>query len=274
MTLPIVSLVMPSCLKGQTNGKLPEALLVPCGISSFRMVAPAARAMNAMVAAMEEAGFEVRATGTYRTYEQQENLFVSRYSKTSLSGRPTKSWKGVTYWQKPNTAVAATPGTSNHGLGLAIDFAEERNGKPGVESLSTGMVNWLIKNAARFGYSAELQSEPWHWRFIAGDRELPAVESYYAQAVSESSKVPTSLPVNLGDIDAALSAARTKVLRKGSRSDAVKWAQIGLNKHGADLPVTGYFGAQTHAAVVAFQESQKLKADGVIGPKTWAALFG
>ena len=181
MRLPITKLVMPSCLKGQKNGKLDASLLKPCGVSSFKMVEPAARAMRAMVAAAEQNCIQVRATSTYRTYAQQENLFRSRYQLEPLPGRPKKLWNGRVWYQKPRTAVAAVPGKSNHGLGLAIDFAEERNGKPGVESVSDRFVRWLCNNAAKYGYSAELQSEPWHWRYVAGDNIPQAVLDFETQ---------------------------------------------------------------------------------------------
>ncbi len=40
-----------------------------------------------------------------------------------------------------------------------------------------------------------------------------------------------------------------------------------------DGPVDGDFGGGTLAAVKAFQRSQRLEADGVVGPDTWAALL-
>jgi LAS superfamily LD-carboxypeptidase LdcB len=86
--------------------------------------------------------------------------------------------------------MAATPGTSNHGLGLAIDFAEERDGRPPVESVSDRFVRWLIKNAATYGFSAELQSEPWHWRYVAGDQIPRAVLDFELQQDSRPKVEP------------------------------------------------------------------------------------
>ena len=37
--------------------------------------------------------------------------------------------------------------------------------------------------------------------------------------------------------------------------------------------VNGVFNAQTQKAVIAFQKSKKLQADGIIGPKTWVSLI-
>ena len=178
MKLPIARVVMPSCLKGQENGKLDAKLLQKCGVGSALMVEPAARAMRAMMAAAREAGFDPRHVGAYRDYQGQVRLFTARYTTKKLPGRPSKVWNGVRYWQRPGTAVAAVPGTSNHGWGLALDIAEERNGQPGVDSISTKFVQWLIKNAKSYGFSAELQSEPWHWRYVAGDKIPRAVLKY------------------------------------------------------------------------------------------------
>lgn len=64
-------------------------------------------------------------------------------------------------------------------------------------------------------------------------------------------------------------------IRKGAKGPTVVEAQglllragYSLPKHGAD----GSFGAETEAAVKAFQQAHGLTADGIVGPKTWAAL--
>ena len=81
-------------------------------------------------------------------------------------------------WLKPNLqswckksanlATAAVPGTSNHGLGIALDIALGTS-PSNATSVTPATVNWLIANAHRYGFSAELQSEQWHWRYVTGD---------------------------------------------------------------------------------------------------------
>jgi nucleoid-associated protein YgaU len=193
MQLPIAKVVKPSALAGQENGKLDPQLLVPCGIRSFKMIAPAARAMRALVAVAKQAGFDVDATGAYRSYQAQVNLFQSRYVTTELPGRPSRVWNGVRYWQKPKTAVAAVPGTSNHGLGLAVDLAL-RSHTGQLVGVSHFFVAWLIANAGRFGYSAELQSEPWHWRYVAGDKIPQAVVDFEQGQVPAPTPTPAPKP--------------------------------------------------------------------------------
>lgn len=69
------------------------------------------------------------------------------------------------------------------------------------------------------------------------------------------------------------SGAGMPTLREGSRGSAVvtlqqKLKAAGFNPGAAD----GDFGPKTKAAVIAFQKSRHLVADGIVGPKTWAAL--
>lgn len=64
-------------------------------------------------------------------------------------------------------------------------------------------------------------------------------------------------------------------LRRGSKGDAVSLCQSLLLSLGYDLGAygaDGKFGAKTEKAVKAFQRDRGLAADGIVGPKTWAAL--
>ncbi len=65
---------------------------------------------------------------------------------------------------------------------------------------------------------------------------------------------------------------------RGDRGQDVRFIQSVLNTIGEAIPeipqldVDGVFGARTEAAVRAFQSYFGLKADGVVGPLTWAKL--
>lgn len=64
-------------------------------------------------------------------------------------------------------------------------------------------------------------------------------------------------------------------LRKGSKGTYVTLLQTQLMNLGYALPkygADGSFGAETEAAVKAFQENNGLKADGIVGTSTWDAL--
>ncbi len=61
----------------------------------------------------------------------------------------------------------------------------------------------------------------------------------------------------------------------GSSSPEVRILQLSLQKQGLNVgPVDGIFGPLTQKALIQFQGSHGLDADGIAGPKTWAALRG
>jgi len=62
-------------------------------------------------------------------------------------------------------------------------------------------------------------------------------------------------------------------LRQGSRDPQVRTVQQRLADLGKTITVDGIFGPRTHQVVVAFQREKHLRTDGVVGPKTWAALW-
>ncbi|WP_218917719.1 M15 family metallopeptidase [Nocardioides dokdonensis] len=65
--------------------------------------------------------------------------------------------------------LAARPGTSNHGWGVAIDLCG------GAESFGTDEYTWLLANAIDTGWTNPTwaqqggsKPEPWHWEYSAG----------------------------------------------------------------------------------------------------------
>lgn len=63
------------------------------------------------------------------------------------------------------------------------------------------------------------------------------------------------------------------IFRKGSRGETVKQIQRALGGAGYAVMVDGIFGSITEEAVRAFQAKNNLKADGIVGAATMAALI-
>jgi len=279
-TLPIAPLVMPSTLRGQANGKLPANLLDQIGVPGALMEKTAARAFRAMLAEMRRGGFDPRQVGHYRTFQQQLNLFLSRYQEASQStynstaGAHRKVWNDAPkhgyssiYWVKKlingrYPATAATPGNSNHGWGLALDMAEEYDADTAPDSIRSHWVDWLVVNARRYGISAELQSEPWHWRYVAGDSIPQAVLDF--ERAGGVTVTPTDTPTPI-----LVFAYPGTPVRLGSQGDAVKLVQSVVG-----ATVDGDFGAATDRRVRDWQARNGMLADGVVGPVTWKKMFG
>jgi hypothetical protein len=180
---PVIAVKLPSSLAGQPNGRLPSNLLVKPGFPGrpLGLLHPLASQAWLALARDVKANFSevltVTSTGdAYRDYNRQVTTFTTRYTTTRLPGRPSKVWNGVTYWQKPGTAMAAVPGTSNHGWGLAVDTCLYRDNVVVGITANMAMFNWMQLNAFRYGLSWEAQSEPWHLRYWSGDTVPPAVK--------------------------------------------------------------------------------------------------
>jgi len=180
---------MPSDLAGAKNGNLNPAVLRDIKAPNGKMHRLAATAWNAMQLAAYFDHVELKHVGAYRPLDRQLAMFNERYS-TSPTGRTpqvTRTYQGKTWYLKKGVAPAGSPGTSNHGWGLAIDVA----------SASGKRLDWLLgdgfatSNALKFGFSWEVKdganAEAWHIRYVCGDT-LP-------QAVLEAIKAFPTLDV-------------------------------------------------------------------------------
>lgn len=65
-----------------------------------------------------------------------------------------------------------------------------------------------------------------------------------------------------------------KIIKLGDTGDKVTEIQKLLTKHGYKTKPDGDFGVNTQAAVIAFQKKHNQVADGVVGDRTWGALYG
>lgn len=125
------------------NGRIPRSMLSLIGIGQHRLWAPAAESFKAMRAAAAADGVSLSVTDSYRSYDQQVALADE---------------KGLTQ----NGGWAATPGTSEHGWGLAIDVDVDTRG-----------LDWLKAHGAQYGWVMRMTREPWHWEF-AGPSATPS----------------------------------------------------------------------------------------------------
>jgi hypothetical protein len=182
LAYPVVAVSLPANLGGTTNGQLPAAILAELeapGRPLARAHTQTVRSWRALVAEVADRfGEALTVTSTadaYRSYTVQKRTFEDRYTTTYLPGRPSKMWNGTRWYQKPGTAMAAVPGTSNHGWGLALDICLWRNDAIVSITANTNLFGWLLVNADLFGFSWEAQSEPWHLRLFTGDHTPAAV---------------------------------------------------------------------------------------------------
>lgn len=167
-----VAVRLPSDLQGQTNGELDASVLRP--IIGGRLHWRAAQAWEAMRSSALADGVllePTHAVDTYRILDIQTRVFAVRYQDRPVAGAEPVTWNGSQWWLREGCAKAMVPGTSNHGLGLAIDVRQARGRR----------LEWLKQNAARFGWGWSRPSEPWHLDYCAGDTPPPAVVDFVAR---------------------------------------------------------------------------------------------
>jgi hypothetical protein len=97
-----------------------------------------------------------------------------------------------------------------------------------------------------------------------------------AQPDSENGETHTepSYPLPSGHVFSKASSNRSHS-GKGNTKDreSVRQLQRRLEELGHELGVDGYYGDETASVVRTFQKAKSLKADGIVGPQTWRALW-
>jgi LAS superfamily LD-carboxypeptidase LdcB len=132
-----------------SNGQLPLSILCPLPFApGHRLRADAAVALMRLNDSYKgRFGDDICLTDSYRS-------LASQYSVAA---------------RKPG--LAARPGTSEHGWGLAIDMCA------GPDQPGSVRRAWFLANAPKFGWDnpqwarpgTGSRPEPWHWEFLAGE---------------------------------------------------------------------------------------------------------
>ena len=131
-------------LLGYANGKIPESAL--CGVSfdaSVRLRCDAAEQLDSLNTSFRaKFGTNLTVSDSYRSYAGQ------------VLCKRTKGY------------LCATPGTSNHGTGVAVDLGG------GIESFGTKQYRWMTANAPALNWSQPTwavsggsKPEAWHWEY-------------------------------------------------------------------------------------------------------------
>jgi hypothetical protein len=261
----IVKVTMPKDLQGVEPGKLADRLLRPA-VGGGKLHWLAAQAWAAMVAAAKKDGVELKPTSagdTYRTYDSQKSGFLQRYQLEPIPGQSTKDFEGKKWYLKKGMAMLATPGKSQHNLGLAVDVHSASEPK---------RLNWLIANVKTYGFSWEVvPSEPWHLRYVCGDNLPDAVKAFAAGEPGMSTPPPPPAPGENAKPPADNESP--SALKPGDKGPKVKKLQEVLKSRGL-FPgvVNGEYGPSTADAVEKVKAQNALPKGPVAGPKVLSIL--
>ena len=230
-----------------------------------------ARRVRMVIDNLAKAGMQVEVVQGLRTVAEQDALFAQ--------GR-TKPGKVVTN---------ARGGQSNHNYGIAVDVVPFADGKP----------NWDAPNSIWIAIGGEAEKVGLEWggnwkKFL--DRphiQLPGLtikqcfalfkkgglEAVWAEATRLLQGSPTAPPVTpppgQPPTQPPAQPPQERTLRLNESGEGVRMIQTRLVALGllAQKEIDGIFGQRTLAAVKKFQTMRKLKADGIVGPRTRVALM-
>lgn len=204
--------------------------------------------------AIQDRGTKLLVNSCYRTIAQQMLLYNDRFA---------------------NPNPVAPPGASNHQTGLAIDIEDPRGWEP-----------FLM----RYGWNP-LPGDPPHF-----DYQGSGTTDIRSQSIKAFQRLwNQNNPSNKIDEDGAFGPQTEQALNQSPAHGfaAAPWddnprilkltqprmegsdverLQQALKKAGMNVAVDGEFGPGTDKAVKEFQAKQMLTADGIVGPKTLAAM--
>lgn len=196
-----------------TNGALAASALASLGTpgdATKAAVASLAR-MRQVAARVDIDLITTDASQGYRSLAEQRSIFTKRYRAQSTGSGPfgdVRWWNGTRYVRESDAGPAAIPGTSNHGLGLAIDFQ-------GLGGFDGDGYAWLAKHGRDFGWTnteGKRNGEPWHWVYdISLDKYVGKDWFDMADAGDLKKVVDAAVKAAVAPLEEELVALRTAV---------------------------------------------------------------
>ncbi|ACV07798.1 M15 family metallopeptidase [Jonesia denitrificans] len=129
---------VPADLARYGNGKIPRDALTSVGNTGHKLWAPAGASLEKLLDAAARDGVNIGITDSYRPIDVQHDL-VRRKGLYSQGG------------------LAAAPGTSPHGWGIAVDL-----------KLDSAAQAWMREHGGKYGFVEDTPREPWHWVYSTG----------------------------------------------------------------------------------------------------------
>ena len=125
--------------------------------------------LNDMMNAMKKDGItNVWVQSAYRSVARQKELYDNSVQKYLKQGKTQKEAEELT------NEYINKPGSSDHNLGLAVDFNTVDNSFEKLDGFK-----WLKKNAEKYGFVlrypkdkediTKIAYESWHWRYVGAE---------------------------------------------------------------------------------------------------------
>ena len=137
--------------------------------------------LRQMLAAAKADGMRIEICSAYRSVKRQEQIF-------NESARDRRN-EGMEYWEAYQDTLRSVnaPGTSEHGLGLAVDLVSSYYTELDRKQAQTDEAKWLEAHCHEYGFilryppdktkETGIIYEPWHYRYVGVDIATEIMEA-------------------------------------------------------------------------------------------------